>query len=237
MKKIVAMIPARLGSKRVKGKNLRILAGKPLVCHVVEQAKSADIFDEIYINSEGDIFEKIARESGAKFYKRPAALAADDATNDAFAYDFMNQVPCDILVQINPTSPLTRSSHIREFVAKMLAEDYDTMLSVKREQVEGFYQERPINFDLTKPMPRSQDLSPIYLHCSNMFAWKTSVYRENMQKLGCATYGAGSKVGFYVFDPLSAIDIDNESDFAFAELALNYLSLPANKKGPKYYGG
>ena len=50
MTKIVAMIPARLGSKRIKSKNLRLLAGKPLVCHVVDKCKEADIFDDIYIN-------------------------------------------------------------------------------------------------------------------------------------------------------------------------------------------
>ena len=60
-KKIIAMIPARLGSKRIKNKNLRLLGNKPLIAHVIEAAIKADVFDEIYINSESDIFEEIAK--------------------------------------------------------------------------------------------------------------------------------------------------------------------------------
>ena len=53
--KVIAMIPARLGSKRVKNKNLRLLGGKPLIAHVIETVKETNIFDEIYINSDGTI--------------------------------------------------------------------------------------------------------------------------------------------------------------------------------------
>ena len=68
MKKI-AMIPVRLGSKRVKNKNLRLLGNKPLVAYVIEAAKKANIFDEIYLNSESEIFQEIADQYNIKFYK------------------------------------------------------------------------------------------------------------------------------------------------------------------------
>ena len=58
------MIPARLGSKRIKHKNLRLLDGKPLVSHVLEKCKDADIFSEIYINSESGIFKSVSDECG-----------------------------------------------------------------------------------------------------------------------------------------------------------------------------
>ena len=64
--KIVAMIPTRLGSKRIKHKNLRLLDGKPLVSHVLKKCKDADIFSEIYINSESGIFKSVADEYGNK---------------------------------------------------------------------------------------------------------------------------------------------------------------------------
>ena len=68
MKKIVAMIPSRLNSKRVFKKNLRLIDGKPLVNYIIEKVKRIKIFDEIYLNSESDIFNKIAIENGIKFY-------------------------------------------------------------------------------------------------------------------------------------------------------------------------
>ena len=91
--KIVAMIPARLGSKRIKHKNLRLLDGKPLVSHVLEKCKVAGIFSEIYINSESGIFKSVADEYGVKLYLRDPIFATDDATNDQFILDFIKVIP------------------------------------------------------------------------------------------------------------------------------------------------
>src|SRR5437868_3566777 len=104
MPRYIAMIPARLGSKRIKKKNLRMLGDKPLIAHVIETACNSE-FDDVYVNSEASELEAVAMQYGAKFYKRRAQLASDEATNDQFALDFMNAVSCDVLVQINPTSP------------------------------------------------------------------------------------------------------------------------------------
>ena len=73
--KIIAMIPARLGSTRVKKKNLRMLGGKSLISHIIEAAIDADVFEEIYINSEAEIFRNIADKYRINFYKRPQYLA------------------------------------------------------------------------------------------------------------------------------------------------------------------
>ena len=232
--KIVAMIPARLGSKRIKQKNLRLLDGKPLVSHVLDKCKDADIFSEIYINSESGIFKSVADEYGVKLYIRDPIFATDDATNDQFILDFINHIDCDIVVQVNPTSPLVQAEEIKSFVTEMLQGDFDTMLSVKREQVEGFYKGKPINFDQLDQMPRSQDLEPIYLHCSTILAWKSKVIREKMDKYNCCTYGADSKVGYFTFGSLANIDIDNEADFIFAETIIQYLKKPKDVV-KKYY--
>ena len=228
------MIPARLGSKRIKHKNLRLLDGKPLVSHVLEKCKDANIFSEIYINSESELFKDIANDFGVKLYLRDPIFATDDATNDQFILDFIKHIDCDIVVQVNPTSPLVQADEIKSFVTKMLEGDFDTMLSVKREQVEGFYQWKQLNFNQMEQMPRSQDLEPIYLHCSTIFAWKSKVIREKMLKFNCCAYGADSKVGYYTFDSFANIDIDNEDDFVFAETIIQYLKKPKNTV-KKYY--
>ena len=89
MSRIICMIPARLGSKRIKYKNLRYLANKPLICHVLETVKATNLFDDIYINSEADVFAEFCKEYDVKFYKRSKELASDDITNDKFIYDFL----------------------------------------------------------------------------------------------------------------------------------------------------
>ena len=118
--KIIAMIPARLGSKRVPKKNLRLLNGRPLISYSIETAVKSKIFDEVYVNSESNIFSKIAEEYGAKFYKRPSFLSKDSTNNDQFCIDFLNNITGDILIQILPTSPLISSLEIKNFVNHML---------------------------------------------------------------------------------------------------------------------
>ncbi len=233
--KIVAMIPARLGSKRVKSKNLRLLDGKPLVCHVADKARAAGVFDGIYINSEADVFEPLCREYGVSFYRRPLPLAADDATNDMFVLDFIDHVPCDIIVQINPTSPLISIEEICDFVAMIKEGGYDTLHGVKQEQIEGIFDGQPLNFDPLKNMPRSQDLKPVTLFSSGIMAWRTGNYRQNIKNLGAATYGGSGKIGYFTLKGFSTIDIDHEEDFQLAELAIAYQKNSA-KFSPQYYG-
>ncbi len=232
--KIAAMIPARLGSKRVKSKNLRLLDGKPLVCHVAQTALAAQVFDGIYINSESEIFDGVARDFGIKFYQRPLELAGDHATNDMFVLDFVNKIPCDIIVQINPTAPLLTVEDIKEFVKMMVEGNYDTLHTVKEEQIEGLFEGKPLNFDPTKEMPRSQDLKPVMLFSSAIMAWKVSNYKENLKKFGAGTYGGDGKIGYFTLKGFSTIDIDHEEDFQSAELAIAYKKNAAQFV-PQYY--
>jgi CMP-N,N'-diacetyllegionaminic acid synthase len=72
--KIIAMIPARIGSTRLKMKNLALLNGKPLIAYSILAAKQAGVFDRIVINSDSHIFKSIADSYEVEFYKRPVHL-------------------------------------------------------------------------------------------------------------------------------------------------------------------
>lgn len=234
MKRFVAMIPARLGSQRVKKKNLRLLGDKPLIAHVIETAVASKAFDAIYINSEADIFGKVALEYGVKFYKRPPQLSTNNATNDQFALDFMNNVPCDVLVQLNPTSPFLSVEDIQRAKALFEEENYDTVLAVKEARIEGLHKGKAINYNPCEPMPPSQDLEPVTLFCNGILAWKTDVFKNNIKMLGCAVYGGKGKTGFCVLRGHSAIDIDDDEDFRFAELILEHRS-KSHRQQPVYW--
>lgn len=231
-KKIVAMIPCRLGSQRVPKKNLRLLAGKTLVQWVAAACRVAEVFDGIYINSEADIFEKLSRENGIQFYKRPEQLSSNSATNDDFAHDFMNNISCDVLVQVNPTSPFTSADDLRRFVQTFQERGYQTLHTVKEERIEGLFNGKPLNFDPIKQMPPSQSLIPVQLFTSSIMAWDVKKYRENMKKYGCAVYGGDGKIGYFTLKGISTLDIDNEFDFQFAEAFVN-----VQQKEAHYYEG
>lgn len=232
--KIVAMIPARLGSQRIPRKNLRLLGDKVLTQWVSDACKCAGVFDEIYINSEAKIFDKIAQNSGVKFYKRPEELSTNNATNDDFALDFINNVDCDVLVQVNPTSPFTTPDDIKGVIEMLKNKKLQTVHTVKNEQIEGIFNNLPLNFDPIDQMPPSQELTPVQLFTSSIMAWDSKKFRENMKKYGCAVYGGNGSIGYYAIKGDGMIDIDNEKDFSLAEATL----LMRNSTNvEKYYEG
>lgn len=231
--KCVAMVPARLGSKRVPRKNLRYLGDRPLAAHVLSTAVASGVFDAVYLNSEAPVLEKLAAECGARFYRRPDALAGDAATNDQFALDFMEDVPCDLLVQINPTSPFLEADDFRRARA-MFDEGCDTVLAVEEKRIEGVFRDRPVNFNPLEPMPPSQELTPIYVFCNGILAWRCPVYKENIRRRGCAVYGGEGKTGYLVLRGDAVLDIDREEDFALAERVWEHRNISARVK-PRYW--
>lgn len=211
------MIPARLGSKRVAKKNLRLIDGKPLISYILDTVKKCKIFDEIYLNSESSIFENIAIENNIKFYRRPEKYASDESTNDDFALDFMNNIKGDILVQILPTSPLIGVKEIEKFVKKITDEKIDTLISVEHKQIACLYQNKELNFNKYKINPPSQVMDPVKAYATALMGWNYNNFKSNMKKYGAAYHGGDGKVDFFELRGLSTIDIDREEDFLLIE--------------------
>ncbi len=234
--KKVAMIPVRMGSKRVPNKNLRMIDGKPLVSFIVEAVISSGCFrnDEIYINSESEVFREIAESYGIKFYKRHPSLSSDEATNDDFSKDFIENVECDILYQFLSTSPFLTKEDIASFVRKMIDQNLDTLISTKSNKIECIFNSAPVNFDQKKKTLPSQSLSPVFAYACGMMAWKSSKFLENMKRFGAAYHGGDGKTGFFEVQGFSTVDIDTIEDFELAEVVQSYLSRPKASQ-PRYY--
>jgi CMP-N,N'-diacetyllegionaminic acid synthase len=91
IKKLVAHIPARAGSKRVKSKNLRMLRGKPMIAYAIECAKACPEIEEVYVNTDCPKLAALAEEYGVKVFLRNPELASDTATGDDFTVDIMDR--------------------------------------------------------------------------------------------------------------------------------------------------
>jgi CMP-N-acetylneuraminic acid synthetase/mannose-6-phosphate isomerase-like protein (cupin superfamily) len=231
--KIVGMIPARLGSKRIIKKNLRLLGDKPLIAYIIEAAKESEIFDEIYLNSEADIFGEIAKEYGISFYKRSETLASDTSINDEFLGDFVKNTECDICVQLLPTSPLITPEQISNFVNEMVKSHSDTLVSVTRHQIAAIYKDQPINFLTTEPHRSSQTMTPVFSYATVLMAWRKKNLLESLEA-GYGYHGGKGKTGYFEIGGLAGIDIDNEEDFQLAEFIIqNQLSGRINLR--RYY--
>ena len=81
---IIAEIPARAGSQRVKNKNMRLLNGKPLISYAIKSAKDSKFLTDIYVNSDSDEIGEYGKTLGCKFYKRPEYLGSDTTTSDEY---------------------------------------------------------------------------------------------------------------------------------------------------------
>ena len=211
--KIAIMIPARSGSKRVKKKNLRLLSGKPLIAYVMETALKTKF--PVYVNSDCEVILSLAEEYGCIPYKRDKSLCQDSSTNDNFAYDFMNSVDCDYVLQVLPTSPFVTVEELNQFSKDMV--NYDTLVSVKDAQIGCVYKGKPINFKKDLKNPPSQEMEPVKVYATALMGWKVSNFKRNMLKLGCAYHGGEGNIGYFTLKGWSTVDIDNEEDFMIAE--------------------
>lgn len=235
MKKIIAMIPARLGSKRIEKKNLRLIEGQPLLSYIIDSVVSCKSFDEIYLNSEADIFKNIADEKGIKFYKRDEKFSTDTSTNDDFGIDFINNTNGDILIQILPTSPLLTANEIKNFVDKMINDNLDSLISVEHKQIACIYKNEAINFNKLLKNPPSQTMEPIKAYATALMGWKYDKFKSNIEKYGSAYHGGNGKTEYFELRGLSTIDIDIEEDFILAESIIKAQKIK-NSNNIQYYG-
>ncbi|NSW51605.1 MAG: cytidyltransferase [Anaerolineae bacterium] len=220
---ILAMIPARLGSQRLKQKNLRTLNGIPLITRAIRKCKAAGVFDEIWVNSEHTGFATIAAEENVLFHQRPAYLASNTATSEDYIYEFLKAHPCDIVIQVHSIAPLLGVDAVRSFVETMQISNYDVLLSCVLEQIECAMDGVPVNFSFEKKQ-NSQELSPIQRVTWSITGWRSSSYTTAYENKRCATYAG--KVGFFPIDRLGGHIIKYEEDLEIAEY---YISLMESK--------
>jgi CMP-N-acetylneuraminic acid synthetase len=213
-KKFIAMIPARLGSKRIPKKNIRYMGDKPLIQYPIDLAKQTNRFESIWVNTESEELGKIVQGMGVLFHKRPAELANDKATNREFTYEFMQKHECDYVIMINPTSPMLRKETLVRFLEYVEENDFDTVLSVIAEKEETFFKGEPLNFSL-KEKVNSQLLEPVETICWAITAWKRDTFMK-LQEQGINPV-FGGKLGRFAIPKDESCDLDTPEDWNIAE--------------------
>lgn len=117
---ILGLIPARGGSKGIPRKNLKTIAGKPLIVWSIEAAQNSRNLDHFVVSTEDDEIEKIARQHGAEVLRRPAELATDEATTLSVWQHALSVIPADTLVNLYPTSPIRDQGLIDRAIERFL---------------------------------------------------------------------------------------------------------------------
>lgn len=212
--KIVAFVPIRLNSKRVAGKNLKLLGDKPLLCYILDTLTQVKSIDEVYVYCSSQEIKQYL-PLGVQFLQRPESLDRDETLGQEIYDAFTQTIDADIYVLAHTTSPFIKSSTISNALEKILNEEYDSAFSAEKIQTFAWYQQKPLNYDL-KSIPRTQTIEPVYAETSAFFIFKREVWTMYHQRIGNRPYMA-------IVDKIEGVDIDWPEDFKFAEIVQNNL--------------
>lgn len=231
-RKLIAIIPARAGSKRLPGKNLKPLFGKPLICWTIEEALKAENISQVIVSTECPDIARIAEEAGAEVpFLRPESLAGDksstmDVLNHTIAQlEARGEVFTDVAL-LQPTSPLRGANHIDAAWRMMQERSARGVVAVTEVDHSPLWcNTLPENLSMVGFLDkeaagqRSQDL-PSYFRINGaiyIFAKGDQLDRG---------FYSDADVYAYKMDKLASIDIDDIYDFKFAETLLKASGLP-----------
>lgn len=217
--RVLAVIPARGGSKGVPGKNLRPLAGKPLLVHSVEQALAARLVADTVVSTEDGAIADTARKAGAHVVDRPAELATDAApTEPAMRHALLEMEQrfggYDAVLLLQPTSPLRLPDTIDRAVAEFSGTGADSLLGVVESHAFFWRDGDPAeaSYDPAN-RPRRQDIAPAdrrYRETGSLYLTRRDPFLAQGNRL------AGRTALFHM-DEREGWEIDTPADFAVLE--------------------
>ena len=127
--KILAVIPARAGSKGVPNKNIRLIGGKPLVAYTIDATLCSRYVTDIIVTTDSPMVKIIANQKGVKVHDRPPELCGDEVTLDGVVYDAVKDIDCDVVVTLQPTSPTLQTETLDGAIEKLFECELDTVIS------------------------------------------------------------------------------------------------------------
>ncbi len=220
----IAIIPARGGSKRLPGKNILPLGGIPLIAHSILYAQANSDVDAVYVSTDDEKIRRTALEFGAEIIDRPAAISGDKATTAEALQHALGHCGGSVgnVFLLQPTNPLRPSNLLAECFETFKERQADSLFTVSRNHQKfgkidaGKFV--PFNY---KPGQRSQDLEPLYFENGLLYICKAEVIANGE----IITENA---VPFETDPVFSAVDIDTQADFDYAEYLYQKLSITYN---------
>lgn len=227
-KRVLALIPARAGSKRIVNKNIKPFAGKPLIAWTIEAAKACENITDVVVSTDGEDIAAIARQYGAETpFMRPDNLSSDTASSIdvvLHAIDFLseNGRDYDLLLLLQPTSPLRSSSDISSAIDFFMLSNAQGVISVCECEHSPLWanvlsESKSLDSFIASEISelRSQDL-PAY------YRFNGAIYLFDVQQLQLRkSFFYSPNVFAHVMSKEDSIDIDTEIDFQFGEFLVS----------------
>lgn len=220
--KILAIIPARGGSKGVPGKNIKLLGEKPLLLHAYECADNSKYQIDTFVSTDSNEIKNICVENNIKVIDRPVELAEDSSSVITVIHHVLDNltVEYDLIILLQPTSPFRKSEQLDEIIALFEKDPFlEGVISVV--SVEDAHPARMYSLDadcIMKPFlnskdetVRRQDLNPVYLRNGCFYIVTTQAFLAQNSVMPLRKKA-------YLMDSKYHVNIDTPKDFMFASL-------------------
>lgn len=228
MKKRIAVITARGGSKRIPKKNIRAFCGRPIIEYSIEAAQKSGLFDEVMVSTDSEEIAEIAKAAGAALpFMRSAENAGDYASTADVLFEVLTEYEkngkCfDTVCCLYPTAPFVTAEKLKRAVALLEEQDVDSVVPVVRY---SFPPQRAFvvrdGFTVMKypehAVTRSQDLEPYFHDCGQFYCMQTERFLTKKQIFTDCMLSIE-------MPEMQVQDIDNESDWKLAELKYRMMS-------------
>jgi CMP-N,N'-diacetyllegionaminic acid synthase len=223
--KILGLITARGGSKGIPKKNIRSIAGKPLIGWTIESALQSNKFTDVVVSTDDDEIARVAKAFGASIpFMRSPQLARDDTPGMAAVLDALEKLPdFDAVMLLQPTSPLRKSDDIAACIEYADAWKINSITSVSEAHNHPYWTFSVTPNNVLKPLhdgeipKRRQDLPLAYSINGAIYYALVDWLRDRGDFIGSDTHA-------YVMPPERSIDIDTPLDWKIAELLLREVS-------------
>lgn len=223
-KKILALIPARGGSKGVPRKNVKILGGKPLIAWTIEAANQSKYIDRVILSSEDEEIIEVAKKWGCDVpFIRPKELAGDNTSSmDVILHALEEIRGYDYLVLLQPTSPFRQTRDIDNCIEKCLENNRNSCVSIVEVSQNPYWMYNRMDdgkivplLKKEKEVCRRQDLPKVYILNGAIYVSKIEWLKRTKKLLDNNTIG-------YEMNFETSLDIDVPLDFRFAEFMMMF---------------
>jgi CMP-N,N'-diacetyllegionaminic acid synthase len=230
--KILALIPARAGSQRVPGKNIRFLQGKPLLAYTIEAAKASSLIDRVLVSTDARGVADTAIAYGAEApFLRPAEISRSDSTEMEFlehALDWLREhedFEPELIVLLYPTSPFRKMESIDAAIREMSRHPEADSLRSVRICSEHPYKMWILKDGYLQPFVKADDSAVHTLSFQSLptvYIQNASIYITKPATIRLKKSPVGDIVVPFIMDELESLDINNPLDFEFAEYYLGH---------------
>jgi len=229
-KRVVAVIPARGGSKSVPGKNIRPLGGKPLLAWAIDVARQVGEIDRVIVSTDDSQIGAVGRDHGAEVYARPPHLATDDALVIDALKDLLRvlqeerETP-EWIILLEPTCPLRTADDVRDCLKLIATGDYDSVATFKEAELNPHRAWRIIDgvpevfiAGAIPWLPRQRQPKAYQLNGA-VYVFRANLLEKEVQSLFVG------KLGAVLMPRDRSQDIDDSVDFAIVEVLLKKSNL------------